>query len=127
MRSSQAQTMFERVRCIDREIETLLTVFKETEARVSAIAAETGADPNKYNEALQGLAVTIDNYTGELITAREAAVSEIMKLPSKAQRDVLILRYVAGYTLREIASELRYSVRQIQRLHKAALEALADG
>ncbi|MBR6208905.1 MAG: hypothetical protein IKQ69_07890 [Oscillospiraceae bacterium] len=121
------QNRLTKAQGIDREIETLLAVFRETEARVSAIATEIGADPHRYDEKLKDLAGQIDLRVSVLIEAQREMLAAVDSVPDGIQRTILYERYLCGHTFREIAAGLNYSVRQIQRLHKAALEALADG
>ena len=40
-------------------------------------------------------------------------------------REILIEKYILGKTLEQIAFNLNYSVRQIERLHKKAIEKFA--
>lgn len=49
-------------------------------------------------------------------------------LPDETERDVLRLKYIHGYTLEKTAEYMHYSLRQINNIHRKALEHLrTDG
>lgn len=58
----------------------------------------------------------------ELKTFQADLILEILKLKNINERLLLQGRYVMNLTWEEIAKELNYSVRQIHRIHKKALE-----
>lgn len=58
----------------------------------------------------------------ELKTFQANLILEIMKLKNVNERLLLQGRYVMNLTWEEIAKELNYSVRQVQRIHKKSLE-----
>lgn len=45
-------------------------------------------------------------------------------LPDETEKNVLLLKYIHGYTWEEISEYLNYSLRQIYNIHKHALEHL---
>lgn len=46
---------------------------------------------------------------------------QIEKLPTKEQKDIMIYRYIRGYTWEKIAEKMHYSIRWIHRQHGKAL------
>ena len=57
-------------------------------------------------------------------TARAEAVRLIERLPAEQLKDVLERRYLDGKSWARIAREMRYSKRQVYRLHDRALQEL---
>ena len=50
----------------------------------------------------------------------------IKSLPNQDHADILLLKYVNGYTLRQCGRQMHYSERQAQRLHGYALKDLNE-
>ncbi len=55
---------------------------------------------------------------------QKAIEDKINQLPNEFQREVLIQKYICGKTHEEIGILFNYSSRQIERIHKAAVENL---
>lgn len=77
---------------------------------------------------LSGYAADLDSMIRELAAekrlrfkAYHQVVRQINKLPSESEKDVLFYRYIKGLEWYEIAEKLRFSERQIFRIHGKAL------
>ncbi len=57
-------------------------------------------------------------------TLREHIENSINNVEDTLLRELLIEKYILGKTLEQIAFNLNYSVRQIERLHKKAIEKI---
>ena len=64
----------------------------------------------------------INRDIGELLILRNKIINEIQSLDNPVYIDILYKRYVEYKTLEEIAVEMRYSYRQVLRLHGLALQ-----
>ena len=59
-----------------------------------------------------------------LVACRRAIGAAIEGVEDARLRHLLVLRYVEGLTLEEVAERMFYSWRQVQRLHGQALDVL---
>ena len=62
----------------------------------------------------------------EMTETRIMAEEYIRMLDRQAEREVLTRRYLFCETWEKIASEMHYSMKQIQRIHKKALIRIAE-
>ena len=77
---------------------------------------------------LSGYAAELDSMVQELIDERyyrikdyQDIVGRIKKLKSESEKDVLFYRYIRGMDWWEIAEKMKFSERQIFRIHGKAL------
>ena len=125
-----AKQYLNRVRRIDKEIDRLLEVKKETSDRLMRITqnyaadgAQVTKDPHKYDRLVE-LESMIDEKIDEMVGLKKEILSTIMRLDDRRQRLVLIEYYIDTKTFEEIAVDLHYSWRQVHRVHAAALKAV---
>ena len=59
----------------------------------------------------------------QLLDLADSLEREINKLPDSRHRQVLRLRYIEGMTIEETAEQMGYSVRQVDRLQKGAIQS----
>ena len=78
---------------------------------------------------LSGYAAELDSMVQELIDERyhrikdyQEIVGRIKKLKSENEKDVLFYRYIRGMDWWEIAEKMKFSERQIFRIHGKALD-----
>ena len=77
---------------------------------------------------LSGYAAELDSMVQELIDERycrikdyQEIIGRIKKLKSESEKDVLFYRYIRGMDWWEIAEKMKFSERQIFRIHGKAL------
>ena len=49
-------------------------------------------------------------------------LSEIEQMKNETEKNLLLLKYVQGYTWEEVCEKMNYSLRQIYNLHRQALQ-----
>lgn len=77
-------------------------------------------------ELVDGMIEEISKKICQYLRLRMEARYIISKLPGASEREVLILYYIIGLTHEEIADQLHYSLRHIERLHKKGLKMSVD-
>lgn len=75
---------------------------------------------------LMDLEGEIDRRINTLVAQKSDALSRIWKIPDQDQKNILIARYVNGVKWERIALELNFSIRQVHRIHGAALVDFAE-
>ena len=116
-----------RARRIDTEINSLLISYEETKAALTKVSqtltgdtVQSTKDPHKFDR-LAELSELIDRKVDELITTKGEIVAAIGCLRNGNQRAVLYRRYIGGETFEQIAVGLKYSYKQVCRIHGRAL------
>lgn len=77
-------------------------------------------------ELVDGMIEEISKKICQYLRLRMEARYIISKLPGASEREVLILYYIIGLTHEEIADQLHYSLRHIERMHKKGLKMSVD-
>lgn len=81
-------------------------------------------DPHRFDRMAE-----LDNLIGqkvdELTAAKTAILNAVYLLDDPRQRTVLIEHYITGTCFEAVAFKMGYEVRQIFRIHRAALAELA--
>lgn len=68
----------------------------------------------------------INGHIDELIDWKKDAHTRIGKLADLDQQNILIARYIEGKRWEKISVEINFSIRQVHRIHGAALVAFAE-
>lgn len=132
MTTTDAQKWLGRVRGLDREIIRLIEARAQLMARLTrttttykADIVQSTASPHKM-DSLAELADEIDAEADRLAETRSEVLLAILHLEDWRHRAVLSERYLSGKKWEQIAVDAGYSWRQIHRLHRAALAAMAE-
>lgn len=125
-----AKQYLNRVRRIDREIESLLRMVDKTKESVTSITqkydgdgAQSTKDPHKFDR-LVTLESLVDEKVGQLVDLKAEILKTIMQLEDNRQRIVLMEYYLEMKTFEEIAASNHYSWRQVHRIHGRALQEI---
>lgn len=113
---------------IDQEISRLLREKRRAYERCLSVTSRcsvTGGvsgtkDPHKY-DALVEYENLIDKKVDELYAVKQEIQLVIFGVDNPTFRELLQRKYIDGQTLEQIAVKMRYSYRQICRLHGDAL------
>ena len=76
----------------------------------------------RVDDMIEGISKKIYQY----LRLRKEARYIISKVPGASERDIMMLYYIIGLTHEEIADQLHYSTRHIERLHKKGLKMSVD-
>jgi DNA-directed RNA polymerase specialized sigma subunit len=68
----------------------------------------------------------IDKRVDELYAIKCEILAAINKIDDSIMRKMLIMRYIKFYSWNKVAARLKYSKRQLYRLHEKALKKIKD-
>lgn len=122
----QIDTMNRRIKNLRKEADMLRsfassprpTEYDKDLVQGGSVKDRTARAITKYMDVEQ----EIDIRTDEMVGYRHEIIKEINQLNEPNHIDLLMMRYVEGYTFEQIASEMGYSVRQVLRIHGSALQ-----
>lgn len=127
----KAKAYFSQIRKADRLIQRLRDTANTLRAGLTSQSQELRSDRVQTSGAKDPLGETmvkiisleedIDRRVLELVQQKADALCRIRKTLDNDQQNILIARYVEGLEWRKIAVELHFSVRQVHRIHMAAL------
>lgn len=116
-----------RGRGIEREIKALEQSQREAYERLTRattsldkVSVRATKDPHLF-DAYAALSDKIQARTAALIGVRVEIIQAAEKLEDANQRTLLIERYVNGKTWEKICVDMKYSWKQVHRIHGAAL------
>ena len=116
------RTHVRRIHRINAEISELRSM------KISPSLNNDGMPHGSSQRDLSGYAAELDSMVQELIDERyhrikdyQEIVGRIKKLKSENEKDVLFYRYIRGMDWWEIAEKMKFSERQIFRIHGKAL------
>lgn len=116
------RTHVRRIHRINAEISELRSM------KLSPSLNNDGMPHGSSQSDLSGYAAELDSMVQELIDERyyrikdyQDIVGRIKKLKSENEKDVLFYRYIRGMDWWEIAEKMKFSERQIFRIHGKAL------
>lgn len=116
------RTHVRRIHRINAEISELRSM------KLSPSLNNDGMPHGSSQSDLSGYAAELDSMVQELIDERycrikdyQEIVGRIKKLKSENEKDVLFYRYIRGMDWWEIAEKMKFSERQIFRIHGNAL------
>lgn len=119
-----------RGRGIEREIKSLEQSQREAYERLTRattsldkVSVRATKDPHLF-DAYAALSDKIQARTAALIGVRVEIIQATEKLEDANQRTLLIERYVNGKTWERICVDMKYSWKQVHRIHGAALQAI---
>lgn len=119
-----------RAKRLDREINTLLELKQSVYDHLLSITqrydsdgSQSTKDPHKYDR-LAEIGNDIDKKIDAFTDVREEIFQTIMMVDDSRYRQILIGRYIAGWTWERIAVDINYSYIQTVRLHGNALQAI---
>jgi len=93
-----------------------LKLYLLQEAKIRDLTEMIKRNPN--------LKVTYNNKIKACRLLRKRIEEKINSVDDELLRDLLFEKYILGYTLEKISVNLNYSIRQIERIHKKALEKI---
>jgi DNA-directed RNA polymerase specialized sigma subunit len=119
-------------RMIDNKL-TEITQLRELSYSISAIGSEekvmSSSDPDKIGSTyakIDEMEHNLDNMIDEYIEKKDLIIWQIDSMENEDYYNILFSRYIEKKTFEVIATEMKYSWRQIIRLHGKALKAFEE-
>lgn len=123
-----------RVRDAERDLKRLEQEYEQAKADILHLKAiqydadkVTGGKIGDLSDAIaavEGYMERLNAQWDKLIALRKEAKVLIDRIADGRYREVLTRRYLQGQSLEEIAVDLRYSYRQVNRIHGCALREI---
>lgn len=112
---------------------TEITQLRELSYSISAIGSEekvmSSSDPDKIGSTyakIDEMEHNLDNMIDEYIEKKDLIIWQIDSMENEDYYNILFSRYIEKKTFEVIATEMKYSWRQIIRLHGKALKAFEE-
>lgn len=133
--SQQAKEQLSQIKKTDRLIERLQATVATLRSSLTSQSYELKPDRVQTSGPTDQMAATfariddlerkINARIDDLIKLKEDTLKVIERISDKDQQNVLIARYVQGVRWEKIAVDLNFSIRQVHRIHGAALLSFA--
>lgn len=128
-----AKNFYEQLKELKTRINVAAMERRELESLKGSVYSPVYGDqvkryPNSVAlvERIDGMIEGISKKIYQYLELKTEARYIISKVPGAPEREVLILYYIIGLTHEEIADQLHYSLRHIERLHKKGLRMSVD-
>lgn len=112
---------------------TEITQLRELSCSISAIGSEEkvkfSSDPDKIGSTyakIDEMERNLDKMIDEYIEKKNLIIGQIDSIENEDYYNILFSRYIEKKTFEVIATEMKYSWRQIIRLHGKALKAFEE-
>ena len=122
-----AKQWLSRAKKLETEINNLLALKETTMDKMLKITqtydgdgAQATKDPHKFDRLVE-INNQIDAKIDLLVDTRKEIFDIIYKIEDSRFRQILLERYIAGWTWEQIAVSIHYSYKQTIRLHGFAL------
>lgn len=129
--SQQVKDYFSQIRKTDRLINRLLSTVATLRSSLTSRGCklkpdkvQTSGPKNTLEETIakiDELERKINARIDELVEQKADALRRIEKVSDSDQQNILMARYVDGTKWERIAVDLNFSMRQVHRIHRAAL------
>ena len=126
-----AKDYFSQIKNTDYLINRLTDTVSILRSSLTSIGNDLKPDKIQSSKVTDTMSATIDKivdfeneinaYIDALVDLKREALERINKISDLNQRNVLIAKYVNGLKWEYIAHDLNFSMRQIHRIHGAAL------
>ena len=134
--SQKAKEQLSQIKKTDRLIDRLLSTVQTLRSSLTSQSYElqpdrvqTSGPKDRLSETfarIDDLEREINARIDDLIRLKEDTSKVIYQISDKDQQNVLIARYVQGERWEKIAVDLNFSIRQVHRIHGAALLSFAE-
>lgn len=115
----------EKYNILDAHIDVLIEEKRKWYDRALAVSTpECGKNATEAIKKVVALEKEIDCSIDRLIDLRNEITEAIERVDDYILRQVLYMKYINGMTFESIGANLLYCERQINRLHKKAVEKL---
>lgn len=97
----------------------LVSLEEEQNQLLSALQGDTGTDPNME---MKDVFSSFRKQLGEKNQICKIIVKNVSRMDSEIEKNILLLKYISGYTWEEISEMTNYSLRQVYNIHNHALK-----
>lgn len=102
-------------------IENVINTFEYEQSQYASII-QNEVILDKINMALERLIFNLSKILNEKNKVCRIILKEIEEMDSGIEQNILLLKYINGYTWEQICEMMNYSLRQVYYIHKHALQ-----
>lgn len=99
----------------------LLNCLKEEHSQCLSVMCEN-SDTDQIHKEMSDIVSCIKNQLGEKNEICKIIVKNVSQMNSEIEKNILLLKYISGYTWEEISEMTNYSLRQVYNIHNHALK-----
>lgn len=105
-----------------KTLEVLITRIKEEQRQtMSVLAAQSGTNQSDV-EMMTDVFTRLRKQLVEKNLICSAIVKKVECMDCEIEKNILLLKYISGYTWEEISEITNYSLRQVYNIHNLALK-----
>lgn len=97
----------------------LVSLEKEQNQSISVLQGDTGTDSGME---MKDVFSSFRKQLGEKNQICKIIVKNVSRMDSEIEKNILLLKYISGYTWEEISEMTNYSLRQVYNIHNHALK-----
>lgn len=104
---------------LQSSIKTVFSLLDDCKAEYNRLSFLTDCSSDYI--AKNDLIIYLENLIIEKSVLCKSIIEKIEDIPSETEKNILILKYLCGYTWEEISEKTNYSLRQVYNIHSKAL------
>jgi len=97
----------------------LVSLEEEYNQSLSVLQGETGTDSGME---MKEVFSSFKKQLGEKNQICKIIVKNVSRMDSEIEKNILLLKYISGYTWEEVSEMTNYSLRQVYNIHNHALK-----
>ena len=120
----QIKTFLQSYQALSDSIKILKNLLIDFEAEQNQSRIVLSGNPGTYQVDMEmtELFSCIKNQLEEKNLICKIIVKNVNEMESETEKNILLLKYISGYTWEEISEVTNYSLRQVYNIHNHALE-----
>ena len=120
----QIKTFLQSYQALSDSIKILENLLIDFEAEQNQSRIVLSGNPGTYQVDMEmtELFSCIKNQLEEKNLICKIIVENVNEMESETEKNILLLKYISGYTWEEISELTNYSLRQVYNIHNHALE-----
>lgn len=120
----QIKTFLQSYQALSDSIKILENLLIDFEAEQNQSRIVLSGNPGTYQVDMEmtELFSCIKNQLEEKNLICKIIVKNVNEMESETEKNILLLKYISGYTWEEISELTNYSLRQVYNIHNHALE-----
>lgn len=104
-----------------KTLENLLIRLEEEQNQLLSILSRYSGT-GQVDMEMMGICSCFRKQLGEKNQICKKIVKNVSQMDSEIEKDILLLKYISGYTWEEISEMTNYSLRQVYNIHNHALK-----
>ena len=122
-KKEQKKAFLQSYQTLNVSIKTLgdiLNCLKKEQSQCLSVMYEDSVT-DQIHKQMSDIVSCIKNQLGEKNQICKRIVKNVSQMDSEIEKNILLLKYISGYTWEEISEMTNYSLRQVYNIHNHAL------